>query len=281
MTKRNQKTVRNTNEVKQAQEAAIAAARAEERTGGAAEDTDNDPGIVETVSESAVPNVEALVVGEHGLIIACAQIDAGIQTNKLKLGDIMLGMAQSFCDEETGEFNLVGFEQKCADEEKFIKSDAAGPNKTNRIPRTWTQYKSDIVKGAANFKLNPADFQTISAHKKEITKQRRASKGGSTGQPSASLKGDPEYMALVVVSVDLFEKQSDESRDEAIKEMKALIAWQRKDVAENPRQVVKDKGVGAEEGLLDDLEGAEDADLTPEERAELAILAQQDHAARH
>ena len=69
------------------------------------------------------------------------------------------------------------FKSACVSAEEWIKSDEAGANKledNEKMPRAWTQAKSDIAAGL-DAGLNPSDYPTYSKFKAAKVEARKSS----------------------------------------------------------------------------------------------------------
>lgn len=90
---------------------------------------------------------------------------AKVYQPKTSIGHISL-------DERSAE----GFVDACKMHEDFIKSKDAMSNQCDKLPRCWTQAKSNI-KAAINFGIDLASYASESALRKAVAKMRKAQAG--------------------------------------------------------------------------------------------------------
>lgn len=129
-------------------------------------------------------------------VAAQAMLDDGKDSQKAVSQHLMVS-ARRYIDGATNKLDVEMFLTACKQEENYIKSDAAGANKVDRIPRCWTQAKSNI-KAAAEFDISPADHKTEASMRKALNEARKAAKDDAIAQEAAGI----EDTKLVVRSVD-------------------------------------------------------------------------------
>ena len=72
--------------------------------------------------------------------------------------------------------NSEQFITVCKEVETYIKSMSAGRNQVDKLPRCWTQAKSNI-KAALEFGIKLSDYHSESALRKDVGKARKAAQG--------------------------------------------------------------------------------------------------------
>jgi hypothetical protein len=166
-------------------------------------------------------------LANHTLILWAK--DSQTETDGVSTG--MLNAAKEFCN-ESGVFDLISFRTWCQLEENWIKSDAAGENKVERLPRVWTQVKSDISKAWEKYKLSPAGHDTVNAFRQELQKQRKtdpnrdkSSKAGKTAPSEAGYVVDAQLSQRFMVISGLFDQQkaTDETAEQAAERQQAML----------------------------------------------------------
>jgi hypothetical protein len=93
------------------------------------------------------------------------------------VSDKMLSLAKGYQDSKTvGKYNDAAadsFISACSEQESFIRSKEAKSSQVDKLPRCWTQAKSNI-KAALIHGLNLKDYTSESALRKDVIKARAA-----------------------------------------------------------------------------------------------------------
>jgi len=145
----------------------------------------------------------------------------------------MLRAAKCFCGEDGKTFDLMAFRTWCQLEEDWIKSDAAGQNKVARLPRVWTQVKSDISKAWEKFKILPAEHETVNSFREALQKARKAAgkvttrgtagKGEKPIPSEAPFVVDPLLSQRFTVLSSLFDHKAKDEKPEQVAERQQSI----------------------------------------------------------
>jgi len=86
-----------------------------------------------------------------------------------------VGVSPNGVKEFKGESPL-GFLGECYKAEEFIKSDAAGLLKVDKIPTCWSTAKSNIKQAYVKYGILPTDHETESALREDLNTKRNADK---------------------------------------------------------------------------------------------------------
>lgn len=224
----------------------------------------------------------------HALIIDSVRIQVQIEAGKAEvehlheekvgkiktaLSDRIIRMAQEYCD-ESGAFNVAAFETRCKAEEDWIKSDAAAAYnvKVDRVPRHWTQVKSEVVRFAKDFGGSPANqtFYTLHDALNEKRKERKKAEEQATAtgdkEISVNVAGmehmDPEIAKRAVHLVKLYgQAKTGKTREEMLAELDSMADY---------FQGLLDAEAGSENMIPD-----EAPSLSEQDEADLRALAQE------
>lgn len=112
----------------------------------------------------------------------------------------------------TSEGNSDSFIDACKLHEDYIKSNEARDNKVDKLPRCWTQAKSNI-KAALNYGIDLSKYESESALRKDVIKARgKKDKNPVTaqlGEFKKSMESMPEEQALAILKqVDSLVKEA-------------------------------------------------------------------------
>lgn len=112
----------------------------------------------------------------RALMIEAVSVQRGIDAKTGSVSDKLLTIAKAYQDKETigkeDETNSDKFLNACATDEAFIKSSDAGDSQVDKLPRCYTQAKSNI-KAALNYGINLDDYSSESALRKDVQKVRQ------------------------------------------------------------------------------------------------------------
>lgn len=102
------------------------------------------------------------------------KIEGTVQEVRQSVAEHLMITAQPF-GTDYDRFNAA-----CKEQMQWLKSDEAGKNKVDKIPRCFVQAKSDII-GAMKEGLNPASFKNY-ANLKEAKVEARKGSGSGSGE---------------------------------------------------------------------------------------------------
>lgn len=158
-----------------------------------------------------------------------------IQKERSNIRGKMLSVAQTFDGEEFDEGKFTSWAEG---EETFIKSDEAGSNKVDRLPRSWVQAKSDILNAYRKFGIRPGSVKNVhdlqetlnSKRKEQATAKKQAEAAQKDAQ--AAIKEtvktaesmDTQLAGRIGAFVQSYDKLSDADKDTAIRLMDVLIS---------------------------------------------------------
>ena len=175
--------------------------------------------ITSTAAYDCAQSKKGVIVGLPAAMIAA--VKAQRTTDKLTVGTskAMLEVAKGLQSKGSiGKVSEKGtasakFDLACAEQEKFIRSREAKSYRVDKLPRYWTNPKSQI-KSALNLGIDLTKYQTESKLRKAVAEARAALKGGDVlGDMIKHLKKECEN-----VSEEIF--------SEAIKQARAYITAQ-------------------------------------------------------
>lgn len=123
---------------------------------------------------------QSKVVTMRDLILEAVKTQTAVSKREGFVSDKLLKLAKPFQDKVSiGTYNEAsadGFLDACKEQESFIRSKEARGQQVDKLPRCWTQAKSNI-KAAMIHGLKLSDFNSESALRKAVSKARNAHKG--------------------------------------------------------------------------------------------------------
>lgn len=161
----------------------------------------------------------------HSLIIEAVKVQRGVDKKVSTVSNSLLDVAKAYQERKTignvNESNSDKFLAGCDTEETFIKSKEAGHQQVDKLPRCWTQAKSNI-KAAINYGIDLKDYTSESALRKAVAKVRAGLAGKDPfNETMKALKKDlealPPAKALIILQDVVLEVH------EAIKEALAEV----------------------------------------------------------
>lgn len=167
---------------------------------------------------------EQIAINEAEATIKQTREATGVNAMRENISTRMFAVAKQFT--RNGSFDLIAWLHWCELEEEYIKSDSAGDNKVDKLPRCWVQAKSNIKQGAEKFGLSPLDYESESAYR---TAKNEAGKAARKGQITDEHDA-PEGMAVdarlaqrFVAIANICESRGDISYDSAVDMLDDLI----------------------------------------------------------
>lgn len=141
------------------------------------------------------------------VLIDAVKVDKVVTTKTGSISNALLVVARQFQSQSTigtvSSVNADRFLDACKLEESFIRSTEARRNKVDKLPRSFTQPKSNI-KAALNLGLSLANFNTESSLRKEVQALRKAAATNPVDTAIAGLKKSlatvPSKQALDIIS---------------------------------------------------------------------------------
>jgi hypothetical protein len=143
----------------------------------------------------------------RSLILDSVTAQKAIDKKEGTVSDKLLKLAKPYQDSTTignySEESADKFISDCKDQESFIRSKEARGKQVDKLPRCWTQAKSNI-KAALIHGIDLSKYESESALRKAVTKARSARKGTNpVGEAMATFKKDlesmPEAQALEIL----------------------------------------------------------------------------------
>lgn len=210
----------------------------------------------------------------HKLIIDCAH--AGKESQSLQGRFLKIG--QSYCD-ESGVLDEVRFSKDLETQENWIRSDKAGKNKTDVIPPAWRQTKSQLLRAVRPVSENGAgrslmEFETFYELRKALPKSQRKPKQPVATSVDTVNERTIELAGILNAILSKAAKLSDRALDEAISDAKESLEYLDKLAEQYPVSAEAKPGTNLVSDSILDADEDTGTDLTAEEQAELARLAQ-------
>lgn len=199
----------------------------------------------ETQNTAQTTETKGEVKANHNLILLAVRTDLEIAEQKKEMEPFvkivtaerqgittkMVEVAKTFSDIELFETWALG-------EEDFIKSDSAGANKVDRIPRSWVQSKSNILTAWRKWNIRPDMVENAFDLNHKLQEARKADRDVkkkldlANKDASAAIKEavksaetmDTQLAGRVGAIVQSYPKLSDEDKDTCIKLLDVVIS---------------------------------------------------------
>lgn len=171
-------------------------------------------------------------VTTRDLLVAAFKIDANITETKSQSGGLsgyVFELAQKYQDADS-------FLSAIEREEDFFKSDHGRSflkqrkvpfevsDKTGlpKLPRCWSQYKSNIKQGWSKFDLDPSNYDSESEYRAALNEARKAAKAEDNTEVKQI---DQDIAGLLVQVADVYEGASDDAKGEIFTGLQYMIDY--------------------------------------------------------
>ena len=160
--------------------------------------------IIATTTTSVIGQAS---VNLRALMIEAVLAQRSIDSKGATVSNKLLSIATVYQVKDTidteSEENASKFLNACATDESFIKSSDAGDNQCDKLPRCYTQAKSNI-KAALNFGIDLSQFNSESALRKAVselraTKNKKGTLAGELISFKKEIEALPEAQALALL----------------------------------------------------------------------------------
>lgn len=163
------------------------------------------------------------------VLIEAVQVETSIEDLRAEVKNLAGGVSEHLLTVAKGFRNVTAFLSACEIDERWIKSDEAGTNKVDKLPRCWTQAKSNI-KQAFKFNMDLSSYKNEFNMRTDLNKKREEAKGTTGGEKAqAALKDvidtskDPRIsQSLEALIATLMTLEGDEALDRAVEGMNKL-----------------------------------------------------------
>ena len=183
----------------------------------------------------------------RAVIKEAVEVESSIEGLREQAKELNGGVSQHLLQVAQGFKGAKSFVSACEVQEAWIKSEEAGKHKVDKLPRCWSQAKSNI-KAAFNFKMDLGSYKTehsmrndLNDKRKEVTDKTGSKKASEALGDIIEKVADPRISQTIEALVaTLMGLEDDEAIDYAVVGMQDLIGEIKSFKALLPEKPVKD-----------------------------------------